>query len=192
MEDFIRVYDNAFSNKFCDDVIETFDWADESGFTLSRQHREDGISKTKKNDKSIYACEFDLKHAKHSLGDGFSEVFWNSIYPKYSGEFSESLVDASAEYAIYSMKVQKTLKGQGYHQWHYEASGREVGNRLLAWAVYLNDVEEGGETEFLYQHKRVKPTKGSLVMFPGSFTHLHRGNPPLSGSKYIITGWVEF
>ena len=23
-------------------------------------------------------------------------------------------------------------------------------------------------------------------------THVHRGNPPLSGSKYIITGWLEF
>lgn len=192
MEDFIRVYDNAFSDKFCDDVIETFNWAEKSGFTLNRQQREGDISKSKKNDTSVYACEFDLSHAGHNLGAKFSEVFWNFVYPKYSSEFSESLIDSSSGHTIYSMKIQKTLQGQGYHQWHYEASAREVGNRVLAWTVYLNDVEEGGETEFLYQHKRVKPSKGSLVMFPGSFTHLHRGNPPLSGSKYIITGWVEF
>ena len=24
------------------------------------------------------------------------------------------------------------------------------------------------------------------------FTHTHRGNPPLTADKYIITTWVEF
>jgi len=60
------------------------------------------------------------------------------------------------------------------------------------WMVYLNDVEEGGETEFLYQHKRLKPEQGTLVIWPASFTHTHRGNPPLSNDKYIVTGWTEF
>tara|TARA_R110000868_G_scaffold16539_1_gene73910 strand:+ start:347 stop:526 length:180 start_codon:yes stop_codon:yes gene_type:complete len=58
--------------------------------------------------------------------------------------------------------------------------------------LYLNDVEEGGETELLYQSRRIKPQKGTLTMFPASFTHTHRGNPPLSNDKYIVTGWVEF
>ena len=55
--------------------------------------------------------------------------------------------------------------------------------------IYLNDVEEGGETEFLYQKMRIKPTKNTCLLWPGSFTHLHRGLPPLSGSKFILTGW---
>ena len=54
--------------------------------------------------------------------------------------------------------------------------------------VYLNDVEEDGETEFLYQELKLKPKKGRVVIWPGSFTHLHRGNPPRS-TKYIATGW---
>jgi len=56
----------------------------------------------------------------------------------------------------------------------------------------LNDVEEGGETEFLYLKKRFKPIRDRLLIFPAGFTHTHRGNPPLSGDKYILTGWVEF
>lgn len=49
-----------------------------------------------------------------------------------------------------------------------------------------------GETEFLYYPRRIKPKQGTLIVFPGAFTHAHRGNPPLSGDKYIITGWIEF
>ena len=54
--------------------------------------------------------------------------------------------------------------------------------------IYLNDIEEGGETEFLYQQKKIKPRRGMGAIWPGSFTHLHRGNPPMS-TKYTLTGW---
>ena len=60
----------------------------------------------------------------------------------------------------------------------------------MAWMVYLNDVEEGGETEFLYQKRKVKPKKGTILIWPGGYTHLHRGNPPMS-DKYIATGWWQ-
>ena len=65
-------------------------------------------------------------------------------------------------------------------------------DRVLSWILYLNDVEEGGETEFLYQSMRFKPKAGTFILFPAHFTHTHRGNPPLSGVKYIATGWIEF
>ena len=65
-------------------------------------------------------------------------------------------------------------------------------HRLALVLLYLNDVAEGGETEFLYQSLRIKPKKGTVIICPTDFTHTHRGNPPLSKTKYIATGWVEF
>mgnify|MGYP003351836575 CR=1 FL=1 len=59
------------------------------------------------------------------------------------------------------------------------------------YLMYLNDVEEGGETEFLYYPKRIKPKKGTLIMWPAGFTHTHRGNPPISNEKYIVATWTE-
>ena len=70
--------------------------------------------------------------------------------------------------------------------------GRGSRDRVLAWMLYLNDVDEGGETEFLYQHVRFKPKRGDFLVWPGGFTHTHRGNPPISNDKYICTGWVEW
>ena len=95
------------------------------------------------------------------------------------------------EYEWYSGSTlcQKTKPSQGFHIWHCENSSWPNKERLLAWMIYLNDVEEGGETEFLYQQKRFTPKKNTALIWPGSWTHLHRGNPPLSGNKYILTGW---
>ena len=62
--------------------------------------------------------------------------------------------------------------------------------RCLTWMVYLNDVNEGGETEWLYQQLKIKPKRGTVVIWPTGFTHLHRGNPPMS-NKYIVTGWFS-
>ena len=87
--------------------------------------------------------------------------------------------------------AQKTKPSQGFHGWHCENSDWPNMERLLAWMIYLNDVEEGGETEFLYQQKRFFPKKNTALIWPGSWSHLHRGNPPLSGNKYILTGWFS-
>ncbi len=94
---------------------------------------------------------------------------------------------------LYSIrqKLQKTPISGGYHLWHYENSGIQVFHRVLAWTIYLNDVKEGGETEFLYQSERIKPVKGLTCFFPAGFMHTHRGNPPISNDKYILTGWYS-
>ena len=59
------------------------------------------------------------------------------------------------------------------------------------YTIYLNDVEEGGETEFLHQSVRVKPKTGRIVFWPAGYPFVHRGNPPLKGEKYIMTGWLN-
>ena len=85
--------------------------------------------------------------------------------------------------------LQKTNPTEGYHDWHSETNNIACANRTLVWSVYFNDLDDSGETEFLYQKKKIKPKAGRVLIFPGSFTHLHRGNPPYK-SKYIATGWL--
>lgn len=95
------------------------------------------------------------------------------------------------------LNLQKYQQGRGgYHHWHSEIFPRdaqcETLHRVLLYMYYLNDVAEGGETEFFYQQRKIKPTRGTLVIAPAGFTHTHKGHIPLSGDKYIATSWVMF
>jgi hypothetical protein len=89
------------------------------------------------------------------------------------------------------LKIQKTLPTEGYHVWHIEhGKGFDNEPRAFVFSIYLNDVEDGGETEFLHFSKRVKPKTGRIVIWPAGFPYVHRGNPPLSGETYILTSWM--
>ena len=65
----------------------------------------------------------------------------------------------------------------------------ETATRRFVVQAYLNTIKEGGETEFLYQNKRIKAVQGTLLIFPAGYTHVHRGNPPIGQDKYILTSW---
>ena len=65
-----------------------------------------------------------------------------------------------------------------------------VSTRMMVAMLYCNDVEEGGETEFYHQKLKIKPKKGTLVMWPTYFTHIHKGHAPISNSKYILNNWA--
>lgn len=67
------------------------------------------------------------------------------------------------------------------------------GDRFLNVLFYLNDVEEGGETEFYFNDMTVTvpPRKGRLVVFPPLWTHIHAGLAPINGDKYICNGHLR-
>jgi len=84
----------------------------------------------------------------------------------------------------------------GYPYWHCELYPRdpaaETLHRHLLWTLYLNDDFEAGETEFLFQERKIAPRTGSLLIAPTAFTHTHRGNRPEGGDKFIATSWILF
>lgn len=95
------------------------------------------------------------------------------------------------------INLQRYRGGQGgYPYWHCELYPRdpqsETLHRHLLWTAYLNDDFEQGETEFLYQRRKVPPRTGSMLIAPAGFTHTHRGNRPHGGDKFIATSWILF
>lgn len=88
--------------------------------------------------------------------------------------------------------LQRTLPGEFYH-WHVDAGPGSFRDRQLVAIWYLNDVAgPGGETEFPLQEVVIRPTQGTLLLFPPFWTHVHRGVMLEQGVKYIATTWVCF
>ena len=58
--------------------------------------------------------------------------------------------------------------------------------------IYLNDVTEGGYTEFPTQNKLLQPRSGDMIIWPAYWTHPHRGIASKTQTKYIMTGWYSF
>lgn len=188
IKNFVGIFKNAYSKEFCEEVIEQYESMAASGHGVTRFDSHGDI-KTFKDDTQLFSDDVEympLRKTTHK----FNQLFWEKYYPIYAQEYAT--LKNAGRHTNYAFKVQKTKVGGGYHAWHFEAQERTMANRLLTWILYLNDVHEGGETEFLYQHMRIKPEQGMLVIWPASFTHTHRGNPPLSNEKYIVTGWCEF
>lgn len=102
-------------------------------------------------------------------------------------------------YTIDDINMQHYKKGVGgYHHWHSEHyphprdPSQKSLHRTLLWLVYLNDIDDGGETEFFYQQTKVRPKQGSIVIAPCGFTHTHRGCVPKSSDKYVLASWVMY
>lgn len=116
----------------------------------------------------------------------------HQILNKYIVEYAQKYTGYGQNPCIsQSMKVQKTPPKGGFHTWHSEQGGNpDTAYRALTWTLYLNDIPKGeGETEFLEYGIKVQPKKGLLSFFPAAWSHIHRGNPVYTKTKYIATGW---
>ena len=93
-----------------------------------------------------------------------------------------------------SFNLQKYKPTEGYFKLHCENDGTNQGQerRILAWMIYLNDVTDGGETEFPTQGKKFQPRTGDVLIWPAYWTHPHRGITSKTETKYIATGWYCF
>ena len=89
------------------------------------------------------------------------------------------------------IKIQKYNPDECYSALHCETMGGDL-DRVLAWMIYLNNVTDGGETEFPSQDKKFQPRCGDLLIWPAGFTHPHRGIVSKTQVKYIVTGWTVY
>tara|TARA_R110000796_G_scaffold1802_1_gene7355 strand:- start:856 stop:1449 length:594 start_codon:yes stop_codon:yes gene_type:complete len=187
INNFIGVYDNYITEQECNKAINLYEDQNKFNNTINRMGFEKA-SILQKQDQQYFAAPNNIDVWWESLKPMMVnfDLAWNH-YVQHTG--------ASDAYGVpfhfTDLKIQKTLPTEGYHVWHIE-HGKGFSNeaRAFVFSIYLNDVEEGGETEFLHFSKRVKPKTGRIVIWPAGFPYIHRGNSPLSGEKYILTSWM--
>lgn len=175
---YIEEYPNALPDSVCDQLI--------TEFNAKKKHWRFTDNEVRKD----YALQIELFQSMWPLRDQVEESLragFNSFCEKWEMKCHFSHVKNPG------YKMQMSTTGGGFTFWHSEqGSDEQMIGRFAVWMYYLNDDFEGGETAFKFQNIKFKPKKGTLLIWPAGYTHMHRGEPNLVGTKYILTGWFRY
>ena len=85
-----------------------------------------------------------------------------AVCKKYVDEFPA--VDWYSPWSIIEpFNIQYYRPNGGFKVFHSERVGLTTATRHMVWMTYLNDVTDGGETEFYHQGYKVKPERGKKI-----------------------------
>jgi len=106
-----------------------------------------------------------------------------------------------------TIQGQRYLPGQQFqphNDWfpygskYWDMEKVQGGQRSITTMVFLNDVEEGGTTDFTELGLSIEPRPGAILIWnnarpdgvPNTAT-IHAGRPVIRGTKYIVTKWYR-
>jgi hypothetical protein len=168
------IVERYIDTELCDQIVKNFNESDPSWTNSTRGYWL--MSSDRMNQELMIQYKEEIyKHL----------YFYKEVFPDaFEGFASLRLTEP--------FNVQRYEPNQFYSRWHCENNGHQAfQTRVLAFMTYLNTVDDGGETEFMYQDMKTRVRKGKTLIWPAYFTHTHRGIPSPTQNKYIITGWVE-
>jgi hypothetical protein len=217
--DFIEVYENALDADLCHAILTHFDQSEQKrpGVTgggvnatlkdsldinLSQSPGWEDLHRQVMSSATSFMFQY-IKTYPQLLVGAFTSGRRDPTTGKDRFLSAEDLDDATIAalmtklYRPGDLIAQRYAQGVGgYHHWHSEIYPREANcetlHRVLLFMYYLNSVDEGGETEFFFQQRKIAPVAGRMVIAPAGFTHTHKGHVAMSGDKTILTSWVLF
>jgi hypothetical protein len=179
--DLIHVHDNSLEPNVCDFLISLFEQSSD------KHERYD-------NDGKPNFTQFNLTENRN-LTEEVNQVHNHIIKKIFEHrdnyyEFVDKRVFPE-EHALEQFRIKKyNPGGSDWFDTHVDVTNHESARRFLSFMWYLNDVESGGNTVF--DDVIITPKKGTLVMFPPLWMYPHRGEPPLSGPKYIMSAYLHY
>ena len=179
---------NLKNDKLCNDITKFF----ENNKNLQKQGVFGGGKANLKVKSTIDIAinPNDLKNPKYKIFNQYiSELHKCFLEYKNQWSFLKTMIK---NIDIPSFNIQKYSKGDHFSHMHSERTSLNTLHRLFAWMTYLNNVDDGGQTNFSHYGIKIKPEIGKTLIWPAEWTHAHSGEILKSGTKYIITGWMHF
>jgi hypothetical protein len=200
LENYFYINNNSLSKEICYDIINYFE-NEETG--KYEGNTGGGLRKDIKDtlDFQIPAKNKNNKQHWNKIRDLLEKELNNNVknyVKKINNAITINEENSDLKYKVFdkfvsfeTIQIQRYTKQKGRYIYHQDflTEWETKKYRVITFLWYLNDVEEGGETEFWGTY-RVKPEAGKLLFFPATWTYPHRGIMPISNNKYIITGWI--
>ena len=183
MEKWIKTYPKMFSKEECAGLIEWFEILDESKQLVQTKlegHRE--FDEVNLNNFREQTLKMQLDVYKR----------FDDILEKYKQDVKVHEKALPEKSAWEELRIKRYRAGIGNFLDHVDTGDSISARRFLVFFLYLNDVAEGGETEFPDLDLTISPECGKLLVFPSIWTYLHRGNVPISNDKYILGSYKHY
>jgi prolyl 4-hydroxylase len=183
LADYIRVYDGDLAADLCDQLVAAFGSLSHLRKPNGRGHRA-GLEESAWTELTItrIADAALLAKLRQKITFGLG---------RYNRDTALSIpIPNSAKLDELTIKRYQPGRDENF-QLHFD-SLNERSNRYLVLLWYLNEVAEGGETEFPGLGIKVAAKRGRLLMFPPYWMFQHAGLPPISGDKYILSTYLLF
>lgn len=183
----VAVLDDFMSNEECDELVQLSRVKLQRSTIVDPATGQDRVIEDRKSSGTFFALNENPLVAR--LDQRISEVM---RWPVENGEGIQILnYQIGGEYKTHFDYFSPEDPGSAVHL----AKG---GQRVSTLVMYLNDVEQGGETIFPSIHLAVSPKKGSAAYFEYcndlgqvDTMSLHGGVPVIAGEKWIATKWMR-
>ena len=177
-DNLIRVFPNAFSDEFCDKLIAKFE---EAATKDKERYSNTGVNFTQLN---------------------FREAGWEQeqsemvhVFVEHAKKYAKSVGITNEwpmKYALEDIRMKKyNANDHDEFQAHVDVGDNRNCTRFLVFFVYLDDNEKGGTTFPKLKHS-VECKKGSMLMFPPMWTHVHAGEKPKDKAKYMVGSYLHY
>ena len=184
----IKQYNDIVPKLLCEELIEFFE---ESITFRIDDHRKQSTEMQLMGDPRPRARAYKqlLHNLIYPLGERYERELHTNCHVDYMP--TDEPLTKMFPTGFRSLQIQKyTAEDKGYPAVHIEAGPDHI-NKYLAMIVFLNNVEEGGETVFPMGGTAITPETGKVAIWPTGLPFYHCGNKSES-DKYIITSWFEF
>jgi hypothetical protein len=181
LKDFIKVYDEVLEQNVCKFLIDLFEKNND------KQERIDNNSLpnfTQFNLTENCNLTAEVNNIHNFL---ISKVF------EYKRKYCEDLDINSlpSDHSFEQFRIKKyNNDGNDLFDTHVDVVNYPSARRFLSFMWYLNNVDDGGETVF--DELKIKPKTGSLLIFPPLWLFPHKGNPPISNTKYLLSTYLHY
>ncbi len=171
----IRLYPDTVPPELCDELIGVF--RDSPDKMASHIHN----GSPPQSRQGLVVMMKDTERYRAARDKIFA--VWQKCVHDFASRDAGLKIMTAGRFMLSHPRLEEVQPGQQF-MWHIDARQNFAATRFLTILTYLNDVAEGGETQFLQLRVSVKPKRGSVLIFPPYWTHVHRGAPPKSGVKY--------
>jgi hypothetical protein len=192
MDPYIYINKHSLSPELCKDIIEIYE-------KTQNKHRATTLGGLKEDILKAMQCYINniTDKAWPTIHEFLKQELTQNVL-KYMKTLDDQIGDGNkykhiTDNIIYNdFHINKyECQHEGKYDYHIDSSltkGMDQ-ERHITFIWYLNDVEEGGETE-MRGNIRIKPESGKLLLFPSTWTYPHCSLKTISNDKYVIVGWL--